>query len=85
MSTCVRSGMYKEAVFLLAVASVYGRFDTLRVADRTAHQAATFARMQALGAIDKDKQTTLQENIKTVLGQPEGLADMSGDHADRRA
>lgn len=64
MSTCVRSEMYKVAVFLLAVADAYSRFDTLRVADCTAHQAAILARMQALSAIDKDKQTTLQENVK---------------------
>lgn len=74
MSKCVGSGMYKEGAFLFAVAGVYGRFDTLRVVDKTAHQAVTVARMQALGAMDKDKQPTFQESVKATLGNSEGLA-----------
>jgi hypothetical protein len=74
MSKCISSGRYEEGAFLLAVAGVYGRFDTFRVADKTAHQAVAVARMQALGALDTHKQTAFQEKFKATLGTPEGLA-----------
>ena len=66
--------MYKEGTFLFALAGAYGRFDTLRVADNSAHQAVAVARMQALSTLDKSKQTAFQESLKATLGNPEGLA-----------
>lgn len=74
VSKCANSGMYKEGTFLFAVAGVYGRFDTLRVEDKSAHQAIAVARMQALSTLDKGKQTAFQESLKANLGNPEGLA-----------
>jgi len=74
MSKCVNSGMYKEGALLFAVAGTYGRFDTFRVVDKTAHQAVDVAFMHALGALDENKRTDFQENIKEILGSPEGLA-----------
>lgn len=74
VSKCVNSGMYKEGVFLFAVAGVYGRFDTIRVEDKSAHQAVAIARMHTLGTLDKSKQATFQESLKATLGNPEGLA-----------
>lgn len=74
VSKCANSGMYKEGAFLFAVAGVYGRFDTLRVVDKSAHQAVTAARMQALSTLDKGKQTAFQESLKARLGNPDGLA-----------
>lgn len=74
VSKCANTGMYKEGAFLFAVAGVYGRFDTLRVEDKSAHQAIAVARMQALSTLDKGKQTAFQEKLKATLGNPEGLA-----------
>lgn len=74
MSKCAGAGMYKEGSFLFAVAGVYGRFDTLRVVDKSAHQAVAVARMQALSTLDKDKQTAFKESLNKTLGNTAGLA-----------
>ncbi len=74
MSKCVDSGMYEKGAFLFAIAGTYGRFDTFRVVDKTAHQAVDVAFMQALGALDESKRTEFQRNTKEILGSPEGLA-----------
>lgn len=74
VSKCASARMYKEGAFLFAVAGVYGRFDTLRVVDKSAHQALGVARMQALGALDKDMQKAFENNLKQTLGDPKGLA-----------
>lgn len=74
MLKCIEGGNYKEGVFLYAVAGVYGRFDTFRVADKTAHQAATVALMKTLGPVDKDRQAGFKDSLFKTLGNPEGLA-----------
>jgi hypothetical protein len=74
LSRCVESDKYKEGAFLFALAGVYGRFDSLRVSDNTAHQAITVLQMQALGSKDKSKQAAFQEVLNKTLGNPEGLA-----------
>ncbi len=74
VSKCVESSKYKEGVFLFALAGVYGRFDSLRVEDKTAHQAVTVLLMQALGSQDKNKQAAFKEGLNKTLGTPEGLA-----------
>ncbi len=74
VSRCVESSKYAEGTFLFALAGVYGRFDSLRVEDKTAHQAVTVLQMQALGTQDKDKQTAFKEALNKTLRNPEGLA-----------
>lgn len=78
-SRCIEAGKYREGTFLFALAGVYGRFDTFRVADKTAHQAVAVARMQALGGVDKDKQTAFQDNLNKTLGDPEDLTAVCKD------
>ena len=74
LSRCVESNRNKEGAFLFALAGVYARFDSLRVEDKSAHQAVTVLRMQALGAQDKSKQEAFKEALNKTLGNPEGLA-----------
>lgn len=74
LSKCVESSQYKEGVLLFALAGVYGRFDSLRVEDKTAHQAVAVLTMQALGSQGKKKQAAFQEILKKTLGNREGLA-----------
>ena len=71
---CVRRATYREAAFLYAMAGVYGRYDTLRVADKTAHQALTVLQMQAFGALGQGPQEAFKTAIKESLGSPAGLA-----------
>ena len=41
---CIQHARYTDAQVMFALAGAYGRFDTLRVADATAHQATTVLR-----------------------------------------
>lgn len=43
---CLDSGQLQDAFSLVSLANAYGRFDMLRVADPTAHQAVAAARME---------------------------------------
>jgi SepF-like predicted cell division protein (DUF552 family) len=74
VSKCANSGMYEEGTFLFAVAGVYGRFDALRVEDKSAHQAVVVASTETLSRLDKDKQTAFMKSLKATLDNPEGLA-----------
>lgn len=74
LAACAKSKDYKAAAFLFAMAGAYARFDTLRVADRTAHQAATVLRMQYFDPLPKRAKQNLATEIEATLGQPAGLA-----------
>lgn len=76
MSKCIAREKYTEGVVLFAVAGVYGRFDAYRVVDKTAHQAVTVARIQAVRNINKEKLVKFQNNLKATLGDPAGLASV---------
>ncbi|HEX5760865.1 MAG TPA: hypothetical protein VF121_16875 [Thermoanaerobaculia bacterium] len=74
VAKCVDQGKYKEGAFLFALAGVYGRFDALRVADRTAHQAVDVLFMQALGPLGKAKHKAFKKAIKALVSRPDSLA-----------
>ena len=73
LEKCVQRDAYEEATFLFALAGVYGRFDTLRVADRSAHQAVTVLVMQTFGSMGEPKTTTFRGRLQESLGSPTGL------------
>jgi len=75
-SQCVTIGRYKDGVFLFMLAGTYGRFDILRVEDKTAHQAITVAIMETFWRLDQDKRAAFQESVKATFGHPENLAAM---------
>lgn len=74
VAACAQSGQYEHGIFLFAIAGTYGRFDTLRVADASAHQAVAVARMMAISNLDDGQRTALQDKLQAMLGQPQGLA-----------
>jgi hypothetical protein len=74
LEQCVQRDAYEEATFLFALAGVYGRFDTLRVADRSAHQAVTVLVMQTFGAVGESKTAAFRKRLQESLGSPAGLA-----------
>lgn len=74
VSLCAQQGRNREGTLLFALAGAYGRFDMLRVSDKTAHQAVTVLRMQAFGGMAPDQQNALKESVKNTLGSPDGLA-----------
>jgi hypothetical protein len=77
---CIDAGEFERAGQLFFVAGVFGRFDTLRVADQTAHQAISVLRTNNLGNIDEERQKAFQESLKDRYGpgSPE-LAGLCGE------
>lgn len=74
VSVCSKQGRFKEGAFLFALAGTYGRFDTLRVSDKSAHQAMTVLKMQAFGGMAPDQQNAFKGSVGETLGSPNGLA-----------
>jgi hypothetical protein len=60
---------------------VYGRYDTLRVADKTAHQAVTVLQMQMFSSMSKEKAAAFRKGLQDSLGVPASLAVVCGDIA----
>lgn len=66
---CIDAAEYEKAVDLFAVVGVYGRFDMLRVADNTAHQAITVLRINNLGSLDQTRVDAFQDSVKGRLDE----------------
>jgi hypothetical protein len=73
LAKCIKDGAYERGVLLFVLAGVYGRYDTLRVADQTAHQATTMLRMTYFDSSDQSKKLAFFDKLKVALGTPEGL------------
>lgn len=71
VSSCARQNKYEEGAYMFALAGVYGRYDTLRVADKSAHQAVLVLVMQSFGSLDKEKEAAFKESLKKTLGNPD--------------
>ncbi|MBS0351725.1 MAG: hypothetical protein JSR33_11185 [Proteobacteria bacterium] len=67
---CIDQNDYEKAAFLFALAGVYGRFDTYRVADQTAHQAVTVLRMETFGSLDEDKSVAFKKALLNSFHNP---------------
>jgi len=78
LKKCLAEKKYQPGAFLFAIGGVYGRFDTLRVADQTAHQGVTVLRMQALSIFEKDPDVKSQftSELKKTLGTPDSLKNV---------
>ncbi|MGJ4786982.1 hypothetical protein EHQ52_09955 [Leptospira koniambonensis] len=64
---CLEKDDFEHAVELFAVAGIYGRFDILRVNDKTAHQAITVLLMNNLTTLDADRKKAFQDYMKNKL------------------
>ena len=71
--TCVDHGDFQRAARLWMIASLYGRFDTLRVLDVSAHQAILVLRQTFLGPLDQGAKDQLQATIEAITA-PDQLA-----------
>jgi hypothetical protein len=79
LAKCISDGAYERGVLLFALAGVYGRYDTLRVADPTAQQATTVLRMTYLDSLDESKKLAFLDKLKGVLGTPDGLKNICSE------
>lgn len=69
IAACIRSGDPQRSVRLFALAAAYGRFDTQRVADRTAHQAMQVLQMNHIGTVPEADRDALNKAMR-VLQDP---------------
>jgi len=81
VATCINSGQYEKGTLLFALAGAYGRFDTFRVADKSAHDAAALVRMQVVGDVDLDKgkRDAFQNTFTRAVANPKSLAAMCNE------
>lgn len=75
-ATCAQQGMNREGAFLAALAGAYGYFDTLRVADKSAHGAPIMLRMTVLDSLGERKGIAFQASIKTIYSDPDAHAEI---------
>lgn len=68
ISSCIEQEKFEPGVFMYAMAGAYGRFDTLRVADESAHQAAKILPMLAFESGSKDKVAAFKAQVGQILG-----------------
>lgn len=73
LAACIQNNNFKDGAFLFAIAGVYGRFDTFRVADKSAHQAISVLQMNTLTTLDKAKRDSLSAEVKKFASDPAKL------------
>jgi hypothetical protein len=74
VTKCVAQDKYKEGILLFSLAGVYGRFDTFRVADKTAHQAITILLMGTFDSLSENKKNIFIKALKKMFYTPNELA-----------
>lgn len=67
MLTCVQNDRYADAVDLFNMAGVFAKFDTLRVPDKTAHQAYSVLKMSAAQALSQEQLEKFDAQTKKSL------------------
>jgi hypothetical protein len=73
---CVEQRDFEAGIFLFALAGIYGRYDSLRVADRTAHQAVTVLRMRYVDELPEAPKKALFERLRAIADNPERLSNL---------
>jgi hypothetical protein len=73
IETCVNAEKYDAAVLLYALAGARARFDTLRVVDKSAHEAASILPMLAMGSLPREKADAFRAHVTNTVGNDEGL------------
>ncbi len=66
LNKCLRSENYSNAAELYFSGMTYGYFDTLRVSDKTAHQAISVLRFNLLGSLDQKALEDFQTALKKI-------------------
>lgn len=73
MSICLQHNNFRDGAFLFALAGVYGRYDTYRVSDTTAHQATAALQVRTLGPVGQVKLASLQAEVAKLIQEPKDL------------
>lgn len=73
MSVCLQKNNFRDGAFLFALAGVYGRYDTYRVSDATAHQATAALQVRTLGPVGQVKLASLRAEVARLIQEPKDL------------
>lgn len=67
---CVQRGDYEAAVYSNALAGLYARYDSMRVADSSAHQAQSVLLNKYVGSLDEKQKKVFMETISAMVADP---------------
>lgn len=67
MQKCIELKDYQKAAKLFAIAGVYGKFDSFRVKDKTAHQALLVLQQNIFFNIDEAQRNALMAQLEKEL------------------
>ncbi|CAG2129911.1 hypothetical protein CUPL110328_23250 [Cupriavidus plantarum] len=70
MAACIAQTQLDNAVFAFALSGAYGHFDSLRVADKTAHQVVKVIRGFTLQSADSAQLQAFQSHLTATMGNP---------------
>lgn len=76
MKKCMEIKDYKNAARLFAISGVYGKFDTYRVKDKSAHQALMALQQNVVMNIDETDKKILFNNINDLLSDKISLNEI---------
>lgn len=71
---CIERKDLESAVYASALGGVYARYDTMRVADRTAHQAQTVLMLNLGNSLPEEDAKEFYARLSEAAGNPERLA-----------
>ncbi|MGL4605784.1 MAG: hypothetical protein ACRCU9_16725 [Iodobacter sp.] len=63
---CIKKSEYDKALFIYMLAAAYGKFDSLRVADQSAHQAALALGMITFENVDQPDRELFKKKIDGI-------------------
>jgi TPR repeat protein len=67
MAQCVGQGDYERAAYLRTAGTLFGRFDQMRVKDKTAQDAVAVLRLETEGALPADQRTAFQAELSRLI------------------
>ncbi|MEQ1599283.1 MAG: hypothetical protein ABL880_07960 [Methylotenera sp.] len=71
LPVCINKADYKTAVLIFGLAGVYGKYDTMRVADITSHQAIGFLKRMALDSSQATQKAAFQKEAGETFDNKE--------------
>ena len=76
MKKCMELKDYKNVARLFAIAGVYGKYDTYRVKDESAHQAIFVLQQNIILNFNEAEQKSLMESLNKELADPISLNEI---------
>lgn len=67
VASCIVQGSTDDAIYLYVAAGAYGQYDTLRVADKSAHDAPTLLRLHAFTPVGTERMQQFSSRVLPFL------------------